>query len=245
MVPNAHVDNSAGHFARDLGDIRLDERVLGRGVPAALQPDDQRAEQDEHRHADQRPWPQALAHGAAFPLRPRAPREAGLRPATTAFPSRGGIHRGNQGFLDALQQRHQLPAFLRREAGEGVFDRRFGDAPDALVHPLGFRREIDALDAAVVALGPACHPAIGHQPVDHAAGGRLFHLHHLGKLRKRGARMPVQTGQHQPLRPGDPEPADAAIELRPQQAGDVGDHDTNVFVGIRHAAIVAAGKLVS
>ena len=57
--------------------------------------------------------------------------------------------------------------------------------------------------------------------------------------------MPVQTGQHQPLRPGDPEPAHAAIELRPQQAGDVRDHDTNVFVGIWHAAIVAAGELVS
>ena len=42
-----------------------------------------------------------------------------------------------------------------------------------------------------------------------------------------------------------PEPADAAIELRPQQAGDVRDHDANIFVGIWHAAIVAAGKLVS
>jgi hypothetical protein len=44
----------------------------------------------------------------------------------------------------------------------------------------------------------------------------------------------MQAGQHQPLAAGDAEPADAAIEFRPQQAGDIGDHDTNVFFGIRH-----------
>ena len=31
----------------------------------------------------------------------------------------------------------------------------------------------------------------------------------------------------------------------PQQPGNVGNHDTNIFVGIWHGAVVAAGKLVS
>ena len=44
----------------------------------------------------------------------------------------------------------------------------------------------------------------------------------------------MQAGQHEPLATGDPEPAHTAIEFRPQQAGDVRDHDTNVFFGIWH-----------
>ena len=68
VVPDAHVGNAAGHFARDLSDVSLDERVLGGGVAATLQPDDQRAEQDGCRHADQCPRPQPRHHGAAFPL---------------------------------------------------------------------------------------------------------------------------------------------------------------------------------
>ena len=124
-----------------------------------------------------------------------------------------------------------------RSAQRG-FDRRLGDAPDALVHPLGLRRQVDALDAPVAGLGAALDPAIGHEPVDHAAGGRLLDLHHVGELGMRGAGAAMQAGQHQPLRAGDAEPAHAAIELRPHQARDVGDHDTDVFVGIRHGALL-------
>ena len=54
MVADPHLDDAAGNFAGDLGDVCLDEGVLGRDVAAALQPEGQRAEQDEHGHADQR-----------------------------------------------------------------------------------------------------------------------------------------------------------------------------------------------
>src|SRR5262245_8702258 len=64
----------------------------------------------------------------------------------------------NEGLLDALQQIHQLPAFLGGKAGEGVLDRGFGDAPDPLVDPLGFRRQVNPLDASVVWLGAALDP---------------------------------------------------------------------------------------
>ena len=170
-----------------------------------------------------------------LPLWPRAPREAGRRPATTALPAGAASTAETRVFLtrcnnaiSCLLSCAERPVRASSTVASATRQMRLCTRSASGVR-------IDALDAAVVALGPARHPAIGHQPVDHAAGGRLFHLHHFGKFRKRGARMPVQTGQHQPLRPGDPEPADAAIELRPQQAGDVGDHDTNVFVGIRHA----------
>ena len=76
VVADAHLDDAAGHFARDLGDVGLDERVLGRGVAAALQPDDQRAEQDECRHADQRPWPQPLSWRGLPVVTARATRSA-------------------------------------------------------------------------------------------------------------------------------------------------------------------------
>ena len=50
-----------------------------------------------------------------------------------------------------LQQRHQLFAFLRGKVGEGGLDRCLGDAPDTLMHPLRFTRQIHAFDAAVAA----------------------------------------------------------------------------------------------
>ena len=118
--------------------------------------------------------------------------------------------------------------------GQRGIDGLFGDAPDALVHPLGVRGQVDPLDAAVVARGAALDPAIGDQPVDHAPGGGLFHLHHLGKLGKRCAGAPVQAGQDQPLRARDAEAADAAVEFGPQQPRHVRNHHTNIFVGIWH-----------
>ncbi len=39
MIVDPHLDDAAGNFAGDLGDIGLDERVLGRDVAAALQPE--------------------------------------------------------------------------------------------------------------------------------------------------------------------------------------------------------------
>jgi len=99
---------------------------------------------------------------------------------------------------------------------------------------LGFGGQVDAFYATVAGLGAAFDPAIGHEPVDHAAGGRLFDFHHLGELGMRRPGPAMQAGQHEPLATGDPEPAHTAIEFRPQQAGDVRDHDTNVFFGIWH-----------
>src|SRR3982074_3399605 len=97
------------------------------------------------------------------------------RPAWRSFPAgnrrsapfRLAFCRRNEGLLDALQQRHQLFAFLRGKIAKRGLDRCFGNGPDALVDPLGFRREIDPLDAPVVALRPTFNPAIYHEPVDH------------------------------------------------------------------------------
>jgi hypothetical protein len=50
----------------------------------------------------------------------------------------------------------------------------------------------------------------------------------------------MQPRQHQPLRTRNAEAADPAIEFRPQQAGNVRNHNTNIFVSIWHAAVVAA-----
>jgi hypothetical protein len=47
------------------------------------------------------------------------------------------------------------------------------------------------------------------------------------------------------LRAGDAEAAHAAIELGPQQPGDVRNHDPNIFIGIWHGAVAAAGKSLS
>src|SRR6476661_4020681 len=55
---------------------------------------------------------------------------------------------------------------------------------------------------------------------------------------------PVQTGQDQPLPARDAQTSHAAIELRPQEPGHIRNHDPNIFVSIRHAAVVAVGKLV-
>ena len=78
MILDAHLGDTAGNFTRDLGDICLDEGVLGRDVAAALQPREQRSRQHQHGHADQRqlllpPGHDAilgagLIRGAAFPL---------------------------------------------------------------------------------------------------------------------------------------------------------------------------------
>ena len=194
------------HFARDLRDVGLDERVLGRGVAAALQPEHQRAGQHQRGHADT-----ARAGAAARLTAPRS-RCGGARARGLAVRRRrcGPVavapSIGDQGLLHARQQPHQLRALLRREIGERVVDRRLGDAPDAPVHPLGFRREVDALDAPVAVLRAALDPALGLQPVDHAAGARLLDLHHVGELGLRGAGVAVQAGEHQPLRARDAEP---------------------------------------
>ena len=68
MILDAHLGDTAGNFTRDLGDICLDEGVLGRDVAAALQPRDQRSNQHEHRHADHRDLLHPLRHGAALPF---------------------------------------------------------------------------------------------------------------------------------------------------------------------------------
>ena len=54
MVPDLNLDDTAGNLTGDLGDVGLDVGVFGRDVAAALQPGDQRADSDEHGHADQR-----------------------------------------------------------------------------------------------------------------------------------------------------------------------------------------------
>ena len=171
VVADAHVDDAARHFAGDLGDVGLDERVLGRGVAAALQPDDQRAEQDEHGHADQRQWPQPLAHGAALPLRPRAPRE----PACVRQPRRcaagASSHPPKPGSV-LMRCNNAISCLLSgaERSASASSTVVFGDAPDALVHPLGFRREIDPLDAAVVALRCGVQPS--HWPPAGRSSGR-------------------------------------------------------------------------
>ena len=56
----------------------------------------------------------------------------------------------------------------------------------------------------------------------------------------------MQPGQHQPLRAREAELAHAPIKHRAQQARDVGNHETDVFFGIRHGvASVARVQLVS
>ena len=68
MIVDPHLGDAAGDLAGDLGDIGLDERVLGRDVAAALQPREQRARQHQHGHADQRQLLLPPRHGAALPL---------------------------------------------------------------------------------------------------------------------------------------------------------------------------------
>ena len=234
VVLDPNLDDTAGNFTGDLGDVSLDVGVFGGDVAAALQPEGKRTDNDEHRHADQRQFSLARRHDGILPLRRRVPRETEFRPATTAEPLVEPLAPGNQRLLDALQQCEQLLALPGGQIGKRGFNRVLGDPPDALVHPFGFGRQIDTFHAPVAGLGAAFDPAIGHQPVDHAAGGRLFDFHHLGEFGMRRPGPAVQAGQHQPLAAGDPEPSHAAIEFRPQQAGDVRDHDPNVFFGIRH-----------
>jgi hypothetical protein len=69
VVANPHLDHATGNLTGDLGDIRLDERVLGRGVAAPLQPEHQRADDHQRGQADQRQWPQSPPHGATLPDR--------------------------------------------------------------------------------------------------------------------------------------------------------------------------------
>src|SRR5215218_549657 len=81
MILDAHVDDAAWHFARDLGDISLDKSVLGGDVSATLQPERQRRGDNERRHADQRQLLAPLGHGAILTwFRPLTPVER-LRPA--------------------------------------------------------------------------------------------------------------------------------------------------------------------
>jgi hypothetical protein len=62
-------------------------------------------------------------------------------------------------------------------------------------------------------------------------------------MRRAGA--PVQAGQDQPLCARNAEAAHAAIELRPQEAGNVRNYNTDILVGIWHAAFMEEGKSLS
>jgi len=126
-----------------------------------------------------------------------------------------------------------------------ILDRRLGDTPDAPMHALGFRREIDALDPPVAPLSAQLHPAVCLEAIDHPARARAFHFHHVGELGLRRARVAMQPRQHQPLGAGDAELAHAAIERGAQQARGIRDHDADIIVGVRHGIIVAARGLVS
>ena len=204
VVAHAHLDDAARHFAGDLRDVRLDEGVLGRGVAAALQPEHQRADEHQRRHADQREWrgKPSWRHAPVVAMCPAlAARARDARRRSVAVPSTTAM----RFFFTRASSPRQLRAFLRGEIGERVVDGRLGDAPDAPVHALGFRREIDALDAPVAVLRAALDPAIRFEPVDHPSGARPLDLHHVGELGLRGARMAVQPCQHQPLGARDAE----------------------------------------
>ena len=83
MVPDPDLDDAAGNFAGDLGDVGLDEGVLGGDVAAALQP--------ERRARRQRP---ARARRSAPVFAGAASRRD--PPVEAARPARGRISAGGQ-----------------------------------------------------------------------------------------------------------------------------------------------------
>ena len=65
--------------------------------------------------------------------------------------------------------------------------------------------QVQPVDAPVGGVGPAHHPALLLHAVDHAAGGRLLDLQHLGQFRLGRAGPAMQPVDHQPLRAGQAE----------------------------------------
>ena len=264
MVANRELGDAALHLAGDLGDVGLHVGVLGRGVAPALQPERQRGKDDERRHRDEQDRPHVAApvdpeREHAWSEQPQGSHRHGTTSSSSAPASlttgllrmrigvsvavlrlglRGGVVGDvDEPRLDAAQQLEELPGLALRQLGQRVVDGCLGNAPDALVHALRLGREVDAIDSPVAGLGAALDPALGLEAVDQPADGRLLDLHHVGKLGLGGARPPVQAGQRQPLRACEAEPAHAPVEHRAHQPRNVGDHEAEMVVGIRHAAV--------
>jgi len=91
MVPDPDFDDATRNFACDLGDVGLDESVLGGDVAATLQPEAERADDDQHGHANQRQSSLPRRHGALLPLpwTRRGPREAEFRAEFVVAPLAG------------------------------------------------------------------------------------------------------------------------------------------------------------
>ena len=203
-------------------------------MAAALQPEAERTGNDEHGHADQRQFSLARRHGAILPLRRRGPRETGFPP--------GG---------------HAAEPFAEPSAPEtSVSLTRCSNAKSCLLS----RAERSASAVSTVPRRPArCACAPVRPPASGKPASRACRRVGCGVRPSHWPRAGRSCGRRSPFRPpssrrarnatrraggaggsapaigaGDPEPAHAAIELRPQQAGDVRDHDTNVFFGIRH-----------
>ena len=68
------------------------------------------------------------------------------------------------------------------------------------------------------------------QAIKDTSRGRLFNLHHVGQLLLTGAGAAMEPRQRQPLRPGQPELAHAAIENRAHEARHVGRDPAKVML---------------
>ena len=57
MIAHPHLGDASRNLGGNLRDVGLHEGILGRGVAPALEPERQRSDNHERRHADQRHWP--------------------------------------------------------------------------------------------------------------------------------------------------------------------------------------------
>ena len=126
-----------------------------------------------------------------------------------------------------------MALLLGGEVAQCIVDSGLGYRPDGGVKPLRLGRQMQAVDAAVVAVVAALEPAFGLHAVDQSAGRGLLDLEQIRHLGLCEPWTPVHARNHQPLGPRQPQCTHPAFEDRTHQAGYIGDGVADVVLVIR------------
>ena len=85
------------------------------------------------------------------------------------------------------------------------------------------RREVQAVRAAIVRVGPALDQAVVGQPVEQPRKRDRLQVEHVGKFRLFETLIAIKAHQHRPLGAGDAELPGLLVGIGPQQARYVAD----------------------